>query len=74
MRTPKLSDSIILADMAGDRPAVVTKVFSNTSVELCAMTPLPEHIKVASIHSSRAEAITAGQRDARYHCYWPESK
>jgi len=74
IRTPSLGETILLADMAGDRPAIVTKVFSNNSVELCAFTPLPKHIKVATIHNSRAEAINATQRDTRYHCYWKERK
>jgi hypothetical protein len=71
MNTAKLSGNILIAQMSGDRPATITKVFSNTAVEVCAFMPLPEAIKVVTIHESRAAAITAGQRGTGWHGYWP---
>jgi hypothetical protein len=72
MTTAALGQTIIIAQMEGDRPAIVTKTFSNTSVEACAFLPLPERLKVVSLHPSRPEAINATQRDPiGYHGYWP---
>lgn len=70
-RTATLGASIIIADMSGDRPATITKVFSNTSAEACAFMPLPEHVKAVKIHADRREAINASQKDAGFHAYWP---
>jgi hypothetical protein len=73
MRTAAMGDIIIVADMAGDRPAIVTKVFSANSVEACMFAPMPEYVKVASIHADRREAISAGfSRPAVQHAYWKQ--
>lgn len=69
-RTAILGATIIIADMSGDRPAIITKVFANTSAEACAFTPLPEHINVVKIHDDRRSAINASQRDTGHHAYW----
>jgi hypothetical protein len=69
-RVANLCEDILIADMAGDRPAKVTKVYAATSVEVCAFMPLPKAIKVVTIHNSRAEAINATQRGTGYHAYW----
>lgn len=69
-RVAALGDTILIADSAGDRPAIVTKVFAATSVEACAFTPLPEHVRIASIHADRREAIGATLRDSQFHAYW----
>lgn len=71
MNTATLGSTILIAQMEGDRPATVTKVFTNTAIEVCAFMPLPEHIKLVTLHGSRAEAINAGQRSTGYHGYWP---
>jgi hypothetical protein len=70
MNTATLGKMILIADMSGDRPALITKVFTADSAEACAFTPLPEHVKVVKIHVDRREAITASQRDAKFHAYW----
>lgn len=72
MRSPALGDTIIIAQQEGDRPAIVTKVFGATSVEACAFMPLPEHVRVASIHVDRREAIGASLRDTGFHAYWKQ--
>lgn len=69
MRTAELGTTILIADMSGDRPAIVTKSFSATSVEACGFMPLPEFLKVVTIHPGRREAINASQRDSGYHGY-----
>jgi hypothetical protein len=69
-RTATMGATIILADMGGDRPAIITRADSATLVEVCAFTPLPEHIKVVKIHDDRRSAINASQRDTGYHAYW----
>lgn len=69
-RIATLGETILVADSAGDRPAIVTKVFSATSVEACLFAPMPEHVRVASIHVDRREAIGATLRDSGYHAYW----
>lgn len=71
MQTSTLGSTVLIAQMEGDRPALITKVFSNTAVEACAFMPLPEHLRLVTIHPSRAGAINAGQRDTEYHAYWP---
>jgi hypothetical protein len=70
MTTATLGASILIADMSGDRPAIITRADSATMVEACAFMPLPVHIKVVKIHSTRAEAINATQRDTLHHGYW----
>jgi hypothetical protein len=72
MTIAALGRNILVADMAGDRPAIITKVFTNASVEVCAFMPLPEHLKVVRIHVSRVEAIGASLKDTGYHAYWPD--
>lgn len=69
MRTVELGATILIAQMSGDRPAIVTKYFSATSVEACAFMPLPEVKKLVTIHPGRREAINASQRDSGYHGY-----
>lgn len=70
-RTAALGDIIIVADMAGDRPAIVTRVNAATSVEACMFAPMPEHVRVASIHVDRREAIAAHLKNpAGFHAYW----
>jgi hypothetical protein len=72
MNTAALGRSILIAQPEGDRPAVITTVYSNTSVEACAFMPLPERLKVVTIHADRREAINAGLKNATgYHAYWP---
>lgn len=64
--------TIVIAQMSGDRPAIITKVFSNRSVEACAFLPEPQALRLVLIHDSRAEAINAGQKDlVGWHAYWP---
>ena len=70
MRIPTLGDTIIVAESAGDRPAIITKVFTATSVEACMFAPMPEYVKVASIHIDRREALHLTQRDSGFHAYW----
>lgn len=69
-RTAALGDTIIVADSTGDRPAIVTKVFTATSVEACMFAPMPEYVKVATIHVDRREALHLTQKDSGYHAYW----
>lgn len=71
MAIAALGSSILIAQMGGDRPAVITKVYSNTSVEACGFMPLPEHLKLVTLHDSRAQAISAGNSNTGYHGYWP---
>lgn len=72
MNIASLGRTIILADLAGDRPAVITRVFGNTSVEVCGFMPLPEHIRMVSIHPDRHTALQAMTKDATgFHGYWP---
>lgn len=71
MNIASLTSSVLVAQMSGDRPAIITKVFSNNAVEVCAFMPLPEHLKLVTLHASRAEAINAGQKGTGYHAYWP---
>ena len=70
-RTVGLGDIILVADLAGDRPAIVTKVFAATSVEACMFGAMPEYVKVASIHADRHQAIGAHLKNPTgYHAYW----
>lgn len=69
-RCAKLAETILVADAAGDRPAIITKVFSATSVEACMFDPLPVYVKIATIHADRREALHLTQRDSGYHAYW----
>lgn len=69
-RVASLCDDILIADMAGDRPAKVTKVYAARSVEVCAFMPLPQAIMLVTIHDCRAQAINACQRSSGYHAYW----
>lgn len=71
MSAAALGRNIIIAQAEGDRPATITKVFSNEAVEACGFMPLPEHLKVVRVHASRAEAIGASLKDTGYHAYWP---
>jgi hypothetical protein len=71
MNIAALGSSICIADMTGDRPAIITKVFSNTTVEACGFMPLPETLKLVILHSCRDAAINAGLRDTGFHAYWP---
>lgn len=69
-RIASLGDIILVADSAGDRPAIITKVFTANSVEACMFAPLPEHVRVATIHVDRREALHLTQRDSGFHAYW----
>lgn len=69
MKTTAICDMLLIADMAGDRPAIVTKAFSATAAEVCAFMPEPTVIKNVTIHPDRREAINATQRDTKYHAY-----
>ena len=67
--TASLGDTILIAQQEGDRPAIVTKVFNNDTVEACGFMPLPEAIALVKIHQGRAEAINAGLRSSQYQAY-----
>lgn len=69
-RTASLGDVIIIAAPEGDRPAIITRADCATMVEVCAFTPMPEHVKVVKIHVDRREAINAAMRSTGYHAYW----
>jgi len=71
MRTAELGSTILIAQMGGDRPAIITKVYANTSVEACAFMPMPEALGLVKLHNSRVEAIQAGQQNTGFHAYWP---
>lgn len=72
MTTAALNRSITIAQMEGDRPAIITKVFSSNQVEACGFMPLPEHLKLVTIHVDRRAALNAGLRDPiGFHAYWP---
>lgn len=71
MQIAALGRTILIGQMSGDRPAVITKVFSNTAVEACGFMPLPEQLSLVKIHACRAEAIQAGQQGNGVHAYWP---
>lgn len=71
MTTTSLGQSLLIADMSGDRPATVTKVYSANCVEACAFMPLPAHLKLVMIHDSRPAAINASQKDTGFHAYRP---
>lgn len=70
MTVTALGHPILIADQAGDRPAVVTKVFTATKVEACGFMPLPERLALVTIHPDRREAIKAGETNPTgYHAY-----
>jgi hypothetical protein len=72
MSTPALGLTILLAEAGGDRPAIITKVFGSTQVEACGYMPLPEHLKLVTIHRDRNAAVMAGLNNPTgYHAYWP---
>lgn len=72
MQTAALSLTVLVAQMHGDRPAIITKVMSNTHVQVCAFMPLPEVIDLVKLHSSRKEALNASlAREPGTHAYWP---
>lgn len=73
MPAATLGRTILVADLSGDRPAVITKVFTANQVEACGFMPLPEHLKLVKIHADRREAINAGNvNPAGFHAYWPQ--
>lgn len=70
MNSATIGETILIADMSGDRPAILTKVFTRDSAEACVFTPLPEYAKVVKIHNTRDEAINGTLRDSMFHGYW----
>lgn len=71
MTIAAIGKQVNVADMAGDRPAIITKVLTNTIVEVCAFTPEPTVIDRLRLHDVRAEAIHFNQADGHFHGYWP---
>lgn len=73
MNIASIGKTVIVAQMSGDRPAIITRVLTNKVVEACGFFPDPVALKTVSLHDVRAEAINAGlQRDgAEFHAYWP---
>lgn len=71
MNTAALGHTVLIGQLDGDRPAVITKVFNSNTVEACGFMPAPEVLKLVKLHISRAEAINATQKDTGYHAYWP---
>ena len=69
--TAKIGLTVLVADMSGDRPAIITKVLTSAVVEVCAFMPNPFVIDALQLHGTRAEAINASQADSKFHGYWP---
>lgn len=71
MRDAKLAATVIICQMAGDRPAIITKVFSATAFEACGFMPEPEVLKLVTLHDCRDRALIAGAKGLGFHAYWP---
>lgn len=65
---PEIGDIVLLTESDGDRPAIITKVFSATQVEATAFLPIAAPLKLVTIHQDRRGSIHAGTKDATgYH-------
>lgn len=69
----ELGDTVLLVETGGDRPAILTKVFSANQAEACAYLPLPVFVKLVTVHVDRRTAMNAAVKDAGYHAY-PKTK
>jgi hypothetical protein len=69
MPVPELGDVVLVVEQGGDRPAILTKVFSAVSAEACGYMPLPLFLKVVTIHPDRRTALNASIKDVGYHAY-----
>lgn len=71
MKVAGLGNTVIIADSAGDRPAIVVRSLVHNMADVTAFMPLPEHIKAVEIHATRPEALNAHLHDGDVHAYWP---
>jgi hypothetical protein len=70
MHPVELGDTVLVVEPGGDRPAILTKVFSGNQAEACGYMPLPLYLKVVTVHEDRRTAVNAGVKDATgYHAY-----
>lgn len=65
----ELGDVVLIVEQGGDRPAILTKVFSATAAEACGYMPLPLFLKNITVHPDRRTALNASIKDVGYHAY-----
>jgi hypothetical protein len=70
VKAAALKEWVLVADPAGDRPALIVKVLGPQHADLTVFDPLPEFAPSVQIHENRREALGAELRDSRRHAYW----
>lgn len=72
MQSAALGRHILVAQLEGDRPAIITRVDSNEAVEACGFMPLPERLRLVMLHEDRRAALNAIiKHPTVFHGYWP---